>query len=251
MLKLSKYFFRLYCLISFKKLNHTHFGTNYGGWKIPDDRIDDLDILLSAGIGLDMSFEIDLANSVPSLTVQMFDPTPLSVEHVSNYFKNSQTNTPTIINGGHKRHHLDSENEHYKILPKEKLENFTFHNLGWSKTPEKFKFYLPEGKNMISYSTEKKTDNYLICECKPVSDLLPQLQIQLSNKSIIKMDIEGSEYGVIDDLRKNKLLPSVLLFEIHVFNWKNFLQLIKTTYTLLFSGYRCFYMDGDNYGFVK
>jgi len=50
-------------------------------------------------------------------------------------------------------------------------------------------------------------------EVARVSTLITQLE--LNNVSLIKMDIEGSEYDVIEDLISSDILPNQLLIEFH------------------------------------
>jgi hypothetical protein len=72
-------------------------GSNYGGYVIPANVIGPDWICYSAGLGEDITFEIELAKRYGS-TVYGFDPTPQSAEHVkSAALENGRlSSTPTV-----------------------------------------------------------------------------------------------------------------------------------------------------------
>lgn len=251
MLQFGKYIFRAYCKLYFRKIELTHLGTNYGGWKLPSVLIPKLNILLSAGVGTDMSFEEDLIKETSSTVVHLFDPTPIAISHFTSYVKGCKKNEPLLINNGKSKHPNDPDNQRYKGLEAEELSRLNFHELGWDKEDTILKLFKPKHDGMVSFSSEFKSEEYVECPCSPVSSIIKQLRIAPKTISGIKMDIEGSEYGVIEDLNKSKITPVILMFEIHVFNWKNFWQILKCCIHLWRNSYKCYFMEGDNYGFIK
>ena len=63
------------------------FGTNYGGWLIPEDiQLDSNSIVYSAGAGEDISFDLHL-QSYFNCNILLIDPTPRSLVHLQELIK--------------------------------------------------------------------------------------------------------------------------------------------------------------------
>lgn len=245
---LSKVFFK-YLLAAFKvKIDYTHFGTNYGGWKIPKKHVSKLNWIISAGAGCDISFEVEffLANSDSKILI--LDPTKFGIEHFEKFSDAVNIGESILINDGKQRHPLDQVKA-YPKLDLSSLNNIQFLPIGLSQRKEMLRFYEPADKEMISFSTEQKNSNYIELECDTVENIMKAHSMEKID--VLKMDIEGSEFGVISHLNSKKILPPVLLMEIHVFNFKQIIDLIRTAFYLIKWRYRMYYVDGDNYGFIR
>lgn len=157
-------------------------GSHYGGWMIPRDALKRDAIVYAAGIGTDISFDLGLIEQY-GVEVHAFDPTP----KVAHWL------------GTQRLSHL-----------------FVFHPWGFSDHDGVIAFHIPKNPNHISHSEIKSqvtgTDQIEV-------DVLsvPTTAKKLGHERIdlLKMDIEGSEYGVIEHLLKSGLRPSLLLVEFH------------------------------------
>jgi len=183
--------------------------------------IDNLDkkqlVVLSFGLGEDITFDIEMMKNF-NCKVYGFDPTPKSINYVESL-------------------KLD--------------ENFRLVKCALSDTCGVLKFNLPENENNVSGSLEEMSSRNIIeVECKDLKTICNELEIE--NIDILKMDIEGSEYKVIENMIKNKIYPNQLLIEYHhFFDIISIEKTKKSIKLLLDNGYDLFHIDGYNYHFIK
>ena len=65
----------------------TRYGTSYGGWFLPSgESLSSNDVVVTAGAGEDISFEVTLAHKFPCRVV-IADPTPKAIRHFENLCK--------------------------------------------------------------------------------------------------------------------------------------------------------------------
>ena len=162
------------------KLDYSVYGTDYGAWPLIDHLINKNSIVYSFGIGEDISWDLSIIKQF-DLTVHGFDPTPKSVDWV---------------------------------LKQDLPSNFIFHPFGLGEQTGDLQLFAPINSNFVSYSVENKgNDNFVNVPVKSLSDTM----IHLNHKRIdvLKMDIEGAEYGVIKTLLDNDIRPQQLLVEFH------------------------------------
>ncbi len=196
------------------KCNIERHGSEYGGWVICPDYISKRSIIYSLGIGEDISFDLSLIEKY-NCNVFGFDPTPKSIKWINN-----------------------------QILP----ENFFFINVGLSNTDSLVKFFPPQNKNYVSYSMfNKKGKNHHINSIELEVKRLKTLMDMLGHNTVdlLKMDIEGSEYDVIEDMIASDIFPKQLQIEFH---FRRNYKLIRKTEKLLNEtlyglGYRTFYVS--------
>jgi FkbM family methyltransferase len=165
--------------------NHGHserFGSAYGGWNIITDRIGINSIVYSFGVGEDASFDLALVAKF-GLRVHAFDPTPKSIEWV--------------------------RSQHFG-------EQFVLHEFGLANVDGEIAFNPPENANHVSYTildrpaTCNRAIRFPVKKLQTIMDLLGHTHIE-----ILKIDIEGAEYGVIQDLLKYNIRPEQILVEFH------------------------------------
>ena len=158
-----------------------HLGTEYGGWTINPTLVNKDSIVYSAGIGEDISFDRALIERF-GVTVHGFDPTPRSIKWVK-----SQT------------------------VPKE----FVLHEYGFAKDDGTLVFHMPENPEHVSLSTVERPNATERVEL-PVRNLAGIMkELGHSHIDLLKMDIEGSEYEVIEDLLARGIQVKQLLVEYH------------------------------------
>ncbi|MCF6297247.1 MAG: FkbM family methyltransferase [Flavobacteriaceae bacterium] len=165
------------------KCKHIWYGNHYGGFYINPDLVNTESIVYSFGIGEDISFDLDLINK-HKCHVFGFDPTPKSI----NWIKTQK-------------------------LP----NNFKFYEYGIGNTDEFVNFYLPKNKNHVSGSIveHNNIDKYSVInvELKSLKTILNKLGHD--HIDILKMDIEGAEYDVLDNILSNEISITQILVEFH------------------------------------
>ncbi len=157
-------------------------GSEYGGWNIIKNSLSADSVVLSFGIGNDISFDLSVIQKY-GCKVLAFDPTPTVAEWVS------------------------SER------PPDELK---FFSVGISDSDANATFYKPENPTYISH-TQRPTSGSVPVEV-PVRRLSSiMMDNDLQSIDLLKLDIEGFEYSVIDDIIASQVFPTQLLVEFHHF----------------------------------
>lgn len=157
-------------------------GSKMCGWFICPQEITSDSIVYSLGVGEDTSFDQQLIDRF-SVLVHAFDPTPKAINWV-------------------KKH---------QISPK-----FILHEYGVADFDGTANFNPPINPNHVSHTiiTRPETEAQSI---KVSVKRLSTIMKELNHKRIdlLKMDIEGAEYGVISDMKNTQILPKQILIEFH------------------------------------
>jgi FkbM family methyltransferase len=158
-------------------------GSDYGGWCILLNSLTKSSVVYSFGIGEDISFDESIINKY-NCKVYAYDPTPRVKDWLS-----ARSNP---------------------------LE-FLFHPYALSDSKKNLRFYPPSNEKFISHSIlPTGSDKYIDVEAKDIATILQEnghTEIDL-----LKMDIEGSEYEVINDIVRGGYKIKQLLIEFHHFN---------------------------------
>ncbi|MDQ4076221.1 MAG: FkbM family methyltransferase [Chloroflexota bacterium] len=159
-----------------------YHGTKYGGWCVCPTDLTKESIVYSFGLGNDISFDLSLIKSY-GVTVYGFDPTPQSIAWIK------QQETP---------------------------EQFRLQEYGVSDVDGIVKFFPPANPTHISHTVLPQNRG----ESSPVElevRRLPTILKELGHLTIdiLKMDIEGAEYAVIDDIVTSRLEVKQILVEFH------------------------------------
>jgi FkbM family methyltransferase len=157
-------------------------GSTYGGHRV---RLTDLNgdsIVYSAGVGEDVSFDTALIQKTGAV-VHAFDPTPRAALFVE-------------------RHVTD--------------RRFVFHGYGLARRNGTMAFHAPHDPSHVSHSLLVERDAGQPPLHVPFRRL-DTIMAQLGHDRIdvLKMDIEGAEYDVIDDLLSRQLQVRQILVEFH------------------------------------
>ena len=152
------------------------------GWVVDESLLNRESVIYSVGVGSNIDFDIELINSFGA-TVHAFDPTPRSIEWV----KNQQ-------------------------LPK----HFIFHPFGLSAENGHMDFFPPAKASSTHFSPIDRYGDTNNIVTAPVKDI-DTIASELKHKEIdlLKMDIEGAEYEVIEALPKNRVAINQILIEFH------------------------------------
>lgn len=159
------------------------YGNFYGGFYVNPTMLDEHSIVYSFGIGEDISFDRFIIEK-HHCHVFGFDPTPKSI----NWIKNQE-------------------------LP----SNFEFLNYGLSEKSGLFDFYLPKNPDWVSGSMviqdNLDVNEKVSVEMKSLDDIVSELRHEKID--LLKMDIEGSEYSVIDSILNSKVQINQIQIEFH------------------------------------
>jgi len=196
-------------------------GTEYGGWFISPINLNENSIVYSFGAGEDISFDLSLIEKF-GLSVYVFDPTPKSIDFV-------------------KRQNLPGK--------------FHFKEYGIADFDGNIKFYPPENPEHVSHTILHRSatsDKYIEVPVKRLETICKELGHDKIN--LLKMDIEGAEYSVIEDILKSDIQIDQLLVEFHDrFETVDAGDTHKAISGLLESGYEIFSISptGQEYSFIK
>ena len=161
------------------------YGTQYGGWIVDLDLIPKGSTIISAGIGEDISFDLQLIKR-RQCNIVGIDPTPKS-----HRFIQSQTK---LHNFQLIKKALFAKNNNTTTIFKNKISDYVSESI------------LP------SHESVDDSDSYV---CKTISlDALFKIYVDVS---VLKLDIEGSEYNVLLNLVEIPKTVKQLCVEFHHF----------------------------------
>jgi len=157
-----------------------------GGWWFTADALNSESIVYSLGVGDEINFDLSIIEKY-GVNVFAFDPTPNSVDMLD------ASKTP---------------------------EKFHFHPWAVTATDGSLKFYPRLKKDgtksdvMFTMIPEEETKDDVI-EVPAYSLATITEKLAHSRIDVLKMDIEGAEYEVLDGLLDSPVLPTQLLVEFH------------------------------------
>jgi FkbM family methyltransferase len=202
------------------KLESVTYGNKDAAWTIYPAVLNGNSIVYSFGVGEDISFDLSIIEN-HNVSVLTFDPTPKSVKWI-------------------KGQHLPSK--------------FMFAAIGIAAYDGIAKFSLPENPDYVSATIIEKQSagGHFDAEVKRLSTIM-----KLFNHSkidILKMDIEGAEYDVIDDILASNINVKQILIEFHhrfsqigIAKSKNAIKKLRN------AGYKVFSVsdNGEEISFIK
>ncbi|MEP4809048.1 MAG: FkbM family methyltransferase [Luteolibacter sp.] len=160
------------------------YGSRYGGWSIVEGTVGKGSVVYSFGIGEDASFDLGLI-AAAACTVHGFDPTPKSLGWVE-------------------------KNVHE--------ERFVMHPWALGSEDGTLTLWMPDNPDHVSaslVSASGRSKGSFDAECKSLESVMKELGHE--RVDVMKMDIEGAEYGVIEALCADGAISKVgqLLVEFH------------------------------------
>ncbi len=162
---------------------HQFFGSEYGGWSVVTSCLDKDSVIYSFGVGEDISFDVAFIEALGA-TVHAFDPTPRSADWLATQ--------PTPA-------------------------GFVFHPYGLADHDGSMTFFEPKDRRHISHSTlahgqvdDSAAHQWQVRRLETIVQDLGHNHVD-----VLKMDIEGGEYSVIDALCCGVVRPTQILVEFH------------------------------------
>jgi FkbM family methyltransferase len=198
------------------------YGNVYGGFYGCPDFLNNNSVVYSFGIGEDISFDKAIIEK-HDCEVFAFDPTPKSINWVSQ---------------------------------QEISEKFRFFEFGISNKSGFVDFFLSKNPNHVSGSMISQNNinpkEKVIVEMKTMQDILNELNHK--HIDVLKMDIEGEEYDVIDNILDNNISVDQILIEFHDRFFDNgTVKSLQTVKKLKSKGYEIFAVSDsfEEVSFIK
>lgn len=197
------------------KCSRCWYGNLYGGFFVNPDILNNESVIYSFGIGEDISFDKDIINN-HGCHVFGFDPTPKSIKWV----------------------------KEQKVPDK-----FFFYEFGISNFDGITDFFLPKNREYVSGSIIVQDNINPADKIRVQMRSLKSIAKEFGHKKIdvLKMDIEGAEYEVLEDVIKSEVPVSQIVVEFHerfVENGKH--KTAEIVKKLIISGYAIFAVS-DSY----
>ena len=182
-------------------------GTNYGGWYLPKDIVLNTDsIIYSGGVGEDISFDLLLSDKF-NCNVVLIDPTKRAIKHydeVVEYYNTKRWNFSGDIQKDYKTH-ID------KLQPN--FDKIKYIEKGLWNEKTKLKFYKQINPKYVSQSL--KENMFGIDYYEVGVDCIKNIMNENSHSKIdlLKLDIEGAEIEVLNNMLDDKIYPKYLCIE--------------------------------------
>jgi len=231
-------------LLSPEKL--IRLGTIYGGWNIPRTlTLPEGSICYLAGAGEDISFDCALVR-IFKCSARVVDPTPRAIRHFDELHRSVTSNIKFPINA--------SDTDFYD-LSRDDLPRLCFLPYGLAGNDAVQRFYYPSNAEHVSCSTVnlQKTTEFFSAQCYRLATVMAMQGD--THIDLLKMNIEGAEYEVIDDLVASNLLPATLLIvfdEGHTpMDGLAHERINRYIMKLAEAGMRCIAIEGCNASFIK
>ena len=154
----------------------------YGVWPCVLELLNSNSVVYSAGVGFDIKFDLALMKRT-GVTVFAFDPTPRVVEWIRESIDSSQ---------------------------------FRFEPIGLGSQDAEMEFALPLDEKSVSGTLMAEGTSGSRKIKVPVERVRTIMKRLLHEKiDLLKLDIEGAEYGVLRDMLDIGILPTQILVEFH------------------------------------
>ena len=186
-------------------------GTKYGGWSIPlDDKLDKNSIIYSGGVGEDMSFDLKLEDKY-RCKIFLIDPTKRAIKHyeeVKEFYNTKINNFSGNIQSDYLYNIIDLDPD---------FNNYTYINKGLYREKTKLKFYKQTNPNYVSQSLVNNMygNDYDEVEVDSIKNIMKTYNH--SKIDLLKLDIEGSEIDVLNNMLDDEIYPKYLCIEFDLF----------------------------------
>lgn len=162
------------------KIDYEYLGDPIdGGWPVVGKLIHSNSVVYSFGVGENISWDEKMIERY-NVSIFSFDPSPDSIDY----------------------------------LAKKELKNFYHHNLALSNIDTHTQFYInrnnPAGCSLIK---RPEHDEVLSVKCNTLFTIMHKLGHKKID--VLKIDIEGGEYDVIDNILEEEIEIHQLLIEFH------------------------------------
>ncbi|AQG78389.1 hypothetical protein AWR27_02985 [Spirosoma montaniterrae] len=199
-----------------------YIGSAYHGYYVPQHFLTGESVCYCIGAGEDISFDTELKVRYDA-RVYIFDPMPEGILHFQQLRALAHTDQRLTI---HEKNPFT-----YRITP-DQLADIQFVEIGVWDHKGVLKFYEPPREGYPSHSVYlfKESGKYIEAPVDRLSNLMNQLGHTAID--LVKIEIEGAEYTVIDTILEDKLDVKLILVEfdeVHNAKDKRFHYRIRKT----------------------
>lgn len=198
----------------------TQYGSGNGAWNVASGSLSTDSVVVAVGVGHDISFDLAVSEK-HGCRIILLDPSP--------------TGKATI--------------ERHSPLP----ENMTFLPVGLSSKDGTVCFADPMHPDEGSYriASEAGSGGPHSFQCRRLSTIMDENNF--AHIDLLKIDIEGFEYGVLDDLLLTRKDVRQICVEFHhgVVPGITRMQTLKAILRLTFAGYQLCNHEGLNHTFIR
>jgi FkbM family methyltransferase len=179
-------------------------GSTYGGWIIPAGLLDAQSVCYLVGAGEDVSFDLALADHY-GCVVDIFDPTPRAVQHVEQLKHNLISGQRTVCS--------TAEGGFYPEYKPALADKIRLHPVGIWHEDATLRFFAPKNEAHVSHSLVnlQQSDKAIEVPVRGLSGVMKELGH--ARISILKLDIEGAEYQVLESVLNHKIEVDALCIE--------------------------------------
>lgn len=185
------------------------YGTVYSGMHYPEGLpgLDKDSVIYCVGAGEDVSHDIEVAKACGA-PVHIFDPTRRAITHVSL--------VKAVLNGMKPvadRRYGGGDTGYWDRILQNAIPGDSVHMHPWglfTSDNEAMKFYLPSNSEHVSQSLMEgmKSDKYTTVAVKKLETIMKELGH--SHIDLLKLDIEGPECDVLDQMLAAAIFPTYL-----------------------------------------
>jgi len=221
-------------------------GTEYGGWTFVNEPSLSNSIIVSAGLGEDASFDVEFAKKYDAKVI-IVDPTPRAIKHFKKIKQSlGEPKKQTYVQGGEQpvsAYNLSNINPSQLVFIEKALWN--------EKT--KIEFYKPKVDSHVSHSITNWPHDYsnetdsIEVQADTITSVIDGQDVDREDIPLVKLDIEGAEIEVIEQMINDNFLPRQILVEfdeLHNPSDKAYRRVDKTHELLLENRYSLLYTDG-------
>lgn len=218
-------------------------GSEYGGWVVPDI-FNETSICYFAGVGEDITFDVEFVKRY-GCDVHLFDPTPRAIDHYDNVIASALSGVSVSPIPS------SSKFKTYQITP-EVAEKINLHPVGLGKENSEVTFFPPTNLNHVSHSIVNlqgtSGENGFTAKCNSISNIMQQLG---HNKiDCLKLDIEGAELMIIEEILNKSIIVDVLCVEFDYVKKVSVPSIPQMISLITNNGYDLV-SDSHNHTFVK
>ena len=204
--------------------NVESLGDENGSWNIIMDGLSCESVILAAGVGHNISFELDLVKKIGAC-IHVFDPSPTGVSTIN------------------------------KLVKEEGMEKVIFIPKAISGSSGYIYLEKPDTDTEGSWKATSLSDSESTIKIESVSLSDYCHENAIRHIDLLKIDIEGAEYDVIDNILSEKLSIQQICLEFHckaqIGIQQTYFDLFRYVFKLFLNGYRIVHLTKSDFTWVK